>query len=40
MEYDPELETAITYVMLEVERDLSLLTNSLINATPLTEIKE
>ena len=40
MEYDPELETAITYAMLEVERDLSLPTNSLINATPLTEIKE
>ena len=40
MEYDPELETAITYAMLEVERDLSLPTHSLINATPLTEIKE
>lgn len=40
MEYDPELETAFTYAMLQVERDLSLLTNSLVNATPLTEIKE
>lgn len=40
MEYDPQLETAITYAMLEVERDLSLPTNSLVNATPLTKIKE
>lgn len=40
MEYDPELETAITYVMLEVKRDLSLPTNSIVNATPSTEIKE
>ena len=40
MEYDPELETAITYAMLEVERDLSLATNSLVNATPLTDINE
>ena len=40
MEYDPEFEAAITYAMLEVERDLSLPTNSLVNATPLTEIKE
>lgn len=40
MEYDPELETAITYVMVEVKRDLSLPTNSIVNATPSTEIKE
>ena len=40
MEYDPELKTAITYAMLEVERDLSLPTTSLVNATPLTDIKE
>ena len=40
MEYDPELKTAITYVMLEVKRDLSLPTNSIVNATPSTEIKE
>lgn len=39
-EYDPELETAITYAMLEVQRDLSLPTNSLVNGTPLTENKE
>ena len=40
MVYDPEFETAFTCAMLEVERDLSLPTNSLVNATPLTEIKE
>lgn len=39
-EYDPELETAITYAMLEVQRDLSLPTNSLVNGTPLSVIKE
>ena len=37
---DPELEAFITQAMLEVERDLSLPTNSLVDATPLPEMKE
>ena len=37
---DPELEAFITQAMLEVERDLSLPANSLVDATPLTEMKE
>ena len=37
---DPELEAFITQAMLEVERDLSLPANSLVDATPLPEMKE
>ena len=37
---DPELEAFITQAMLEVERDLSLPANSLVDATPLAEMKE
>ena len=39
MEFDPELQSAITGAMLEVERDLSLPTNSLVN-TSFTEMKQ
>ena len=39
MEFDPELQSAITEAMLEVERDLSLRTNSLVN-TSFTEVKQ
>ena len=39
MEFDPELQSAITEAMLEVERDLSLRTNSLVN-TSFTEMKQ
>ena len=37
---DPKLEAFITQAMLEVERDLSLPANSLVDATPLPEMKE
>ena len=37
---DPELEAFITQATLEVERDLSLPANSLVDATPLPEMKE
>ena len=40
MEFDPELRSAITEAMLEVERDLSLPTNSLVNNTLFTEMKQ
>ena len=40
MEFDPELQSAITEAMLEVERDLSLPTNSLVNNTSFTEMKQ
>ena len=37
---DPELEAFITQAVLEVERDSSLPANSLVDATPLPEIKD
>ena len=37
---DPELEAFTTQTMLEVERDLFLPANSLVDATPLPEMKE
>ena len=40
MEFDPELQSTITGAMLEVERDLSLPTNSLVNNTSFTEMKQ
>ena len=40
MEFDPELQSAITEAILEVERDLSLPTNSLVNNTSFTEMKQ
>ena len=40
MEFDPELQSAITEAMLELERDLSLPTNSLVNNTSFTEMKQ
>ena len=40
MEFDPELQSAITEAMLEVERDLSQPTNSLVNNTSFTEVKQ
>ena len=40
MEFDPELQSTITEAMLEVERDLSLPTNSLVNNTSFTEMKQ
>ena len=40
MEFDPELQFAITEAMLEVERDLSLPSNSLVNNTSFIEMKQ
>lgn len=40
MEFDPELQSAITEAMFEVKRDLSLPTNSLVNNTSFTEMKQ
>ena len=40
MEFDPELQSTITEAMLEVERDLSLPTISLVNKTSFTEMKQ
>ena len=39
MEYEKELEAAISQALLQVEKDLSLPGNSLVDETPLPEIR-
>jgi len=40
MEYDKQLEAAISQAFREVERDLSLPNNSLVDETPLPKIRD
>ena len=39
MEYDKQLEASISQALREVERDLSLPSNSLVDETPLPKIR-